>query len=166
VAIETERKYLVRTCLLPPLGDGKQIVQAYLHVSKQVTIRARIEGESAYITVKGFQDKLSRPEFEYPVPIDDAIFMINSMSPYPIIRKIRREIFCHGKCWQLDEFQEMNAGLWIAEIELTDPDEPVELPPWVSDEVTGDPRYLNSGLSINPYCNWNNGEKMDNLLNT
>lgn len=152
MATETERKYLVNKDLLPPLEGGEHIIQAYLHISRQVTVRIRFTEKSAFITVKGPQKGISRPEFEYPVPLEDAFFMTYELSPYAPIRKIRREIVYQGKTWQLDEFEEQNAGLWIAEIELSHPDEPFELPPWVLIEVSEDPRYLNSSLAKKPFC--------------
>jgi adenylate cyclase len=158
MATETERKFLVDPGLLPHLPDGEHIIQAYLNVSKQVTVRVRISARSAYITIKGPAKGISRPEFEYPVPMDDAFFMAYELSPCKPVRKIRREIIFEGKTWQLDEFEELNAGLWIAEIELLSDDEKFDLPPWTTLEVTNDPRYLNSMLSSEPYSSWKNIE--------
>lgn len=154
MATETERKFLVNPDLLPHLPDGEHIIQAYLHISKQVTVRVRITTGSAYITIKGPARGISRPEFEYSVPMDDALFMAYELSPYKPIRKTRRKIIFEGKSWELDEFEELNNGLWIAEIELSDAEEQIELPPWIIREVTDDHRYLNSKLAMEPFCNW------------
>lgn len=154
MATETERKFLVNPELLPPLDDGDPIIQAYLFISKKTTIRVRITPRSAYITVKGPAKGFSRPEFEYPIPHDDAIFMAYEMSSFLPVRKIRHEIMFNGNKWQVDEFQEQNAGLWIAEIEMSSPAYNFDIPPWVTREVSGDKRYLNSMLAIKPFTLW------------
>lgn len=154
MSTETERKYLVDPELLPPLENGEHIIQAYLQIKKKLTVRVRITSRSAYITVKGAVKGISRPEFEYPVPIEDAFFMAYELSPFEPIRKIRRKIFYKGNNWQLDEFLEQNAGLWIAEIELTSPYDTFELPPWIVREVSKESRYYNSLLARHPYSRW------------
>jgi len=154
MATETERKFLANPELLGHLPDGEHIIQAYLQISKQVTVRVRITTVLACITIKGPAIGISRPEFEYTIPMDDAIYMAYELSPYKPIRKIRREIIHKGKTWEVDEFEDLNSGLWIAEIELSDTNEQIELPPWIIREVTSDERYLNSMLAKEPFCNW------------
>ena len=78
------------------------------------------------------------------------------LSPFPIIEKYRTKIVWENKLWEVDQFESENKGLIMAEIELTEPDEPFSLPPWIGEEVTGDPRYFNSYLSQNPYSTWKN----------
>ncbi len=154
VATETERKYLVNKEMLPQLTGGEHIIQAYLHISRQVTVRVRFTENSAFITVKGSQKGISRPEFEYPIPLEDAFFMAYELSPFAPVRKTRFQVIYCGKTWQIDEFEEQNAGLWVAEIELSDPDEIFELPPWIAEEVSGDSRYQNSTLAQKPFSEW------------
>ena len=155
MALEIERKFLVNIELLPAEIQGVRIVQGYLHVSNQKSIRIRIAGELAYITLKGPDTDGVRTEFEYAIPIEDARFMLTNFCTGGKIEKVRRKINWSGKTWELDEFLGENIGLWIAEIELANRDEPVGLPPWIRKEVTGDHRFHNTYLSAHPYSGWN-----------
>jgi CYTH domain-containing protein len=108
-------------------------------------------GETAVVTFKGPRHGYCRLEFEYPLAVESARQALKSLPSNRIIRKTRYSI--HGPdslAWSLDHFGGANSGLVIAEIELADPDQPVELPPWVGDEVTSDPRYGNSRLAVSP----------------
>ena len=97
-----------------------------------------------YITIKGEPNGIVRPEYEYPVPVDEAEAMLESLCRRPLIEKTRYHVMHEGMLWFVDEFCGDNAGLLLAEVELDDPAQPVRLPPWVGDEVTRDPRYRNS----------------------
>jgi len=154
MALEIERKFLVHTELLPLGVPGISICQGYLHTSRQKTIRVRLAGEQAWITIKGPDDNGVRPEFEYSIPPKEASYFLEFLCLGGKIEKIRREIDWSGKTWEVDEFLGENQGLWIAEIELTHRDEMVDLPPWIQKEVTGDYRFHNSYLSIHPFCGW------------
>ena len=154
MGMEIERKFLVNTKLLPSGVQGIKIIQGYLHISDQKTIRVRISGELAYITIKGPDKNGVRPEFEYAIPTEDARFMLANFCRNGQIEKIRRKINWAGKTWEIDEFFGENKGLWLAEVELDNRNESLELPVWVSKEVTGDSRFHNSVLSAHPYSSW------------
>jgi adenylate cyclase len=151
MAIEIERKFLVNVELIPIGIDGIGIRQGYLLVSPEKSVRVRIAGHKAFITVKGSDHQGSRPEFEYEIPVEDAEFMLANHCQGQKISKIRRHIIHKGHLWEIDEFLEDNKGLWLAEIELSDAGEIIELPSWVTVEVTGDKKYYNSYLSQHPY---------------
>ncbi len=153
MAIETERKFLVVGNSWRDAGEAVHYAQGYLVADLGRTVRVRIAGEQAFITIKGPTDGISRAEFEYPIPLADASEMLK-LSPFPIIEKYRTKIVWENKLWEVDQFESENKGLIMAEIELTEPDEPFSLPPWIGEEVTGDPRYFNSYLSQNPYSTW------------
>ena len=95
----------------------------------------------------------SRPEFEYPIPLSDAQQLMN-LCLRPLVEKMRYVIKYGNKRWEVDEFHGDNRGLILAEIELSREDEPIEIPLWVGQEVSGDPRYFNSYLSEHPYTQW------------
>ncbi len=152
MAIEIERKFLV-------CGDawraaaGVYYCQGYLNRDKVRTVRVRIAGEQAFLTVKGLSEGASRLEFEYAIPVADARNLL-MLCEQPLIEKYRRNIPYEGFVWEVDEFLGENAGLVIAEIELPAEDTPFALPDWVGQEVTQDPRYFNSALSQLPYSRW------------
>ena len=155
MAMETEHKYLVNE------NDWKKIVpekslpvkQAYLFANKNKTIRLRQIGEKAFITIKGKTQGASRPEYEYEIPLADALEMIEQFCS-KLIEKTRHYVKHKNKTWEVDVFEGLNKGLIIAEIELSSENEDYELPEWLGENVTTDHRYANSNLSQNPYTNW------------
>ena len=116
--------------------------------------RVRIDGDSAFLTIKGLQVGLTRAEYEYPIPLDDARQLLDSLCDRPLIEKRRYVIDYHGRKWEVDEFMGDNAGLVVAEVELENENDELATPPWVGDEVTHDPRYLNVNLSTRPFTTW------------
>ncbi len=123
----------------------EKIVQAYLQRDKNCTIRIRRKGEAAFITVKGINNGLERLEFEYPIPISDFDEMMNLASGR-IIEKVRYLVPVGKHLWEIDEFQGNLAPLVLAEVELSDASEEIELPSFAGREVSSDSRYFNSNL--------------------
>ena len=80
--------------------------------------------------------------------------MLNTLCQKPFIEKIRYKVEWGGLIWEIDEFDGLNKGLILAEVELSDPNQQISLPPWVGEEVTPDPRYFNSYLVTNPFSQW------------
>lgn len=150
MAVEVERKFLVKSDSWREGARGCRIRQGYLCIGEDATVRIRSAGERAFITVKSKTEGISRAEFEYTIPSEDAARMLEDLCAKPIIEKVRYEVPFAGKTWTVDVFEADNTGLIVAEIELTGPDEQVELPPWVGEEVTYDPRYRNSALVSAP----------------
>lgn len=152
MAIEIERKFLV-------VGDVWRSApavfysQGYLNRDKARTVRVRIAGEEAFLTIKGISEGARRAEFEYPIPLRDARELL-VLCEQPLIEKYRRKILHDGFVWEVDEFLGENAGLVVAEVELPAEDTAFSLPAWVGDEVTQDVRYFNSSLSKNPFSSW------------
>lgn len=154
MGVEIERKFLLKN------ADWKQqitkqttIKQGYLNAEKERTVRVRVYDEQGFLTIKGKSIGAVRPEFEYEIPLDDAIEMMK-LCHQPIIEKIRYEVELNGKTWEIDEFEGVNQGLTLAEIELNAEHEHVELPNWIGEEVTNDNRYFNSQLISNPFSSW------------
>ncbi len=152
MALEIERKFLV-------CGDGWRtgsptyFKQGYLNRDKESTVRVRIAGERAFLTVKGPTHGLTRTEFEYEVPVQDAQSMLG-LCQGPLVEKNRWLVPMDGLTWEVDEFFGSNDGLIIAEIELPSEDHPFDRPSWVGTEVSGDKRYFNSQLSLTPFKSW------------
>lgn len=147
MATEIERKFLVVGEGWRNGQPGARYCQGYL-TTKRITVRVRRAANHAYLTIKGPARGISRPEFEYPIPVEDAETMLRTLCKRPLVEKTRYAVFFAGKEWAVDVFSGKNAGLVLAEIELSNPDEPFEMPPWIGEEVTHDKRYKNSSLVL------------------
>jgi adenylate cyclase len=154
---EIERKYLVDMAAWKPQGAGIHYKQGYLNAQKERVVRVRIEGDVAKLTIKGANKGITRSEFEYAIPVDDAATMLDHLCEQPLIDKHRHKEVHHGKTWEIDVFHGDNDGLVVAEVELRSEDEAVTVPAWAVQEVSSDPRYFNSNLLKNPYKSWTRG---------
>jgi adenylate cyclase len=154
MAKEIERKFLVKPRNWSEMAPGVFIRQGYLSIDKNATVRIRTADDKGYITVKGINTGFSRDEYEYEIPLGDANEMLERLCRKPLIEKIRYRIQFAGRTFEVDEFTGVNRGLTIAEVELKDENEKVELPDWIDREVTGDPRYYNVNLVANPFSSW------------
>ena len=117
-------------------------------------MRVRIEGEQAMLTIKGANVGATRGEWEYPIPLADAVELLDGLCEQPLIEKVRHRIEHAGMVWEVDEFLGANAGLVVAEIELASEDQPFEKPDWIGVEVSGDARYYNANLIRHPFSQW------------
>jgi adenylate cyclase len=159
MGIEIERKFLIKKdqwekARKPAPAFYKQ---GYLSTDPAKTIRVRVSGTTAFLTVKGISKGLSRKEFEYAIPLTDANDLLEDFSVTQISKR-RYRINYQGKLWEVDEFMGENEGLILAEIELTHEAETFSLPPWIDKEVTEDARYYNSFLSLKPFRTWKSRE--------
>jgi len=154
MATEIERKFLVNGDQWRSLGVGQRYCQGYLPTQDNVTVRVRIVGEKAYLTLKGPTQGMSRSEFEYDIPVTDAEILLNNLCQRPWIEKWRYRIPMGDLVWEVDEFLGENQGLILAEVELVSEDQTFDLPDWMGQEVTGDRRYYNSNLVNYPYQQW------------
>ncbi len=156
MALEIERKFLVRRDRWTPEGEGVAYAQGYVKTVNGTTVRVRIAGDKAFITLKDHAVGLARHEFEYEIPVDDAKTVMEAMCDRPFVEKVRYRIPAAepGLVWEVDEFLGDNAPLVTAEIELPSEGTQFSLPPWVGDEVTDDHRYKNNNLAMHPYGQW------------
>lgn len=156
--IEIERKFLVKANDFKAEAFQKtRIVQGFLNTDPHRTVRIRIHGEQAFITVKGLSNKtgLSRFEWEKAIPVKEAEALLELCEP-GVIEKVRYLVKINNHTFEVDEFLGENQGLVIAEVELRNENESFTKPAWLGPEVTGDVRYYNSQLSKDPYINWKN----------
>jgi adenylate cyclase len=154
MGVEIERKFLLQGEAWRQLGEPVLMRQGYLCAEPTRTVRVRIEGDQGTITIKGKSSGARRGEWEYPIPVDEAGELLDQLCERPLIEKYRRRIEHAGHVWEVDEFLGANAGLVVAEIELTSEDEAFAKPDWIGAEVTGDARYFNSSLMRLPYSRW------------
>lgn len=155
MAIEIERKFLVKNSTYRSQANPLLYRQAYLAIFPDREIRVRMAGEKSSVTIKSKVNETTRHEFEYAIPNEDAVFMHENLCVGSVVEKLRYRIPQGDLCWEVDEFSGDNQGLVVAEIELPDSEFHFIKPDWIGDEVTGDDRYLNAALALNPFKNWN-----------
>ncbi len=153
---EIERKFLTANEEWRMQTTGSiAMKQGYVPRAKGcATVRVRLAGAQAFLTIKGPTHGISRAEFEYPIPVGDAEIMLKELCG-SLVEKTRWLVPFGGHVWEVDEFHGENEGLVVAELELSGAEETFERPPWLGKEVSGDPRYFNSFLARLPYRQWN-----------
>ena len=154
MAIEIERKFLVKEKPFSIAKRSLKINQGYIINEKSKVIRVREKGDDYFLTIKGNNIGISRLEYDFPISKEDAKELIFHFCKTSLIEKTRHYIEHKGHTWEVDEFHGKNNGLIVAEIELESEDEKFEIPDWVGEEVTQDDRYYNMNLSIHPFASW------------
>lgn len=158
--LEIERKFLVT-------GDGwrRTVVrselfrQGYLATTASSSVRVRVGGQRGWLSVKGRVVGMSRPEYEYEIPLAEANEMLAGFCAEGCLEKIRHWLPAGEREWEIDEFLGANAGLVVAELEIESEDAEFERPAWLGREVTDDVRYYNASLAQRPYGNWPGGDE-------
>jgi adenylate cyclase len=156
MGVEIERKFLVADRSVVASLAGTTMRQGYLSVDPERTIRVRVAGRRAFVTIKGAPSDsgASRAEFEYEIPVPDAEELLDRLALKPLVEKTRYRVPVGRYVWEIDVFSGDNEGLVVAEVELPSEGAAVMLPHWVGEEVTGDPRYYNASLVGHPYRDW------------
>lgn len=148
MGIEIERKYLVKDDSYKQMSvKHSHVSQGYLNRDPMRTVRVRLLDDKGFLTVKGVTRHAEREEYEYEIPASDARSMLRICED-GILTKTRWYVPYDGFIWDVDEYGGHIAPLVVAEIELPSADTPHNLPPFVGEEVTGDPRYYNSSLAL------------------
>jgi adenylate cyclase len=150
---EIERKFLV-TGNTWRNSKGVVVRQGHLSMDKERVVRVRTAGEKGFLTIKGKGRGLTRPEYEYEIPVQDAEEMLDGLCTGYLIEKIRYYVHHEGLTWEIDEFKGENQGLVVAEVEIESEDQEISKPNWVGEEVSDDPRYLNVNLAHHPFREW------------
>lgn len=154
MGLEIERKFLVVKELWRPPVAGEKLVQGYIAADgHNLSVRVRIAGTQAWLNLKGRINDISRHEYEYLIPLNDAQELLNTFAG-SIVEKIRYKLDYAGVVWEVDEFLGDNAGLLVAEIELDSEAQQFSKPPWLGKEVSSEPRYLNTSLAKLPFSLW------------
>ena len=145
MALEIERKFLVDEKKVAALNltGGEKIFQGYL--SRNPTVRVRVKAEKGFLTIKSKNVGIVRNEFEYEIPLADAEELLKLCEPN-ILQKVRYKVEHAGKIFEVDIFEGRHHGLILAEVELNSPTEFVDLPEWIGEEVSSNPKYFNSNL--------------------
>jgi adenylate cyclase len=154
MGVEIERKFLVASeAWRAAAHRATRFSQGYLSRDPARTVRVRQAGEQAFLTIKGATTGATRAEFEYEIPLADATALL-ALCEGPLVEKVRHLVLHGGLTWEVDDFLGDNAGLVVAEIELSDEAQAFERPAWLGAEVTGDGRYVNANLAVRPFKRW------------
>lgn len=160
MATEIERKFLViNNNWRTQVQRSESFRQGYLSNNPTASVRVRIENDQANLNIKGMTIGVSRPEYEYSIPLADAHELLNTLCQQPLIEKTRHYVEYAGKVWEIDEFHGDNQGLIVAEVELLSADEAISLPDWAGKDVSHEKRYYNVLLTQYPYRQWSDAEK-------
>lgn len=152
--IEIERRFLLKNDNWRKLASTPEhIIQGYLSVEKQSTVRVRLTQTQAWLTLKGHISDISRHEFEYAIPTVEAQLILKNMCSF-VLEKNRYHIKYQGFDFEIDEFFGINAPLIIAELEVPNEQTPFIRPNWLGAEITADARFTNAYLSKHPYSSW------------
>ncbi|RLW69842.1 MAG: adenylate cyclase [gamma proteobacterium symbiont of Stewartia floridana] len=155
MALEIERKFLVINDKWKESVISEAVIkQGYLATTEQANVRVRVDGDEANINIKGRTVGISRREYEYPIPLDEAQELLDHLVSGAAIDKVRYKVRCGEHIWDLDLFHGANQGLVMAEVELGREDEAFVMPAWAGEEVSGDTRYYNANLVKHPFCEW------------
>lgn len=156
MAKEIERKFLVaHQAWRESVNTIHVYRQGYLSYDSERTVRVRATEVTGYLTIKGITEGLTRDEFEYEIPLADALALLQ-LCERPAIEKKRYIVPNGAHVWEVDVFEGVNEGLIVAEIELGSEDEAFDKPNWLGNEVSGDRKYSNSALSLHPFKDWSN----------
>jgi len=152
---EIERKFLVSTSCYQNLGDYEYCIQGYIPSKNDPLIRIRIIGSKSFLTMKSDVNGITRLEYEYQIPNQDAKDLLKLFCKDSIIEKNRYIIHYKSTLWEVDEFLGDNEGLVVAEVELNSESQRYDKPEWVDKEVSTDKKYYNYNLAHHPYKKWN-----------
>lgn len=155
--LEIERKFLIRSQNWPAPHARLTIRQAYLTHQNGLSVRVRDQDGTWSLTLKTSLGPAVRREYEVPIAADMGEAMMRDACPRAPVEKTRLIVMDKAQRWEIDQFTGTNAGLLLAEAELGSPDQLLLLPDWVGPEVTGDARFSNQALSLNPFSNWGIG---------
>ncbi len=155
MGIEIERKFLVRNDAWKSGIQGSYpCTQGYIGLRGPGSARVRIIGTKGFLTLKGPRQGISRAEFEYQIPIEEARELLESFCDDALITKVRHEVPHEGHLWEIDEFGGENTGLILAEVEIDDESESFNFPEWVGKDISEDERFFNAQLAKHPISTW------------
>jgi len=155
MATEIEHKFLIRDDRWhQQVERSVRMRQGYLTSDARCSVRVRVAGGQGFLNIKSGTLGIQRSEYEYPIPLAEAEEILDTLCEKPLLEKTRHFIHFGEHVWEIDEFAGANAGLIVAEVELSRPDEPFERPDWASEDVSHDIRYYNSQLARHPYATW------------
>lgn len=155
MGIEIEHKFLVRDDRWRQRVERSvRMRQGYLTSDARCSVRVRVAGGQGFLNIKSGTLGIRRSEYEYPIPLAEAEEILDTLCEQPLLEKTRHFVRFGGHLWEIDEFEGDNAGLIVAEVELSRIDEPFDQPDWLGADVSHDICYYNSQLARHPYRTW------------
>lgn len=155
MATEIEHKFLLRDDRWrSQVERSARMRQGYLTSDARCSVRVRIADGQGFLNLKSGALGIQRSEYEYPIPLAEAEEILDILCEKPLLEKTRHFLWFGEHLWEIDEFEGDNAGLIVAEVELSRSDEPFARPDWLGEEVSHDIRYYNSQLARHPYQTW------------
>ncbi|MGQ0383352.1 MAG: CYTH domain-containing protein [Gammaproteobacteria bacterium] len=155
MSLEIERKFLVRDDgWRRQVQDSARLSQGYLANTGRCSVRVRVSGSRAWLSIKSMRAGPSRAEFEYEIPIADGAAIFSDFAAAPSVEKHRHRVPVGRYCFEVDEFEGENRGLVLAEVELDSEAEEFPRPAWLGEEVTDDARFRNFRLADQPFSGW------------
>lgn len=159
MSVEIERKFLVLDdSWRNDVTSSMRLRQGYLAADEDLSIRVRLAGDTATLTIKKRINDARRLEFEYEIPAEDAHALLDRVCRRLLIEKTRHILDHGGATWEIDVFEGDNGGLVVAEVELDHESRLLEKPTWAGKEVTGDSRYYNASLVSRPFRDWSGSD--------
>jgi adenylate cyclase len=147
MALEIERKFLLANeAWKSGVVNSEHMWDGLIASFGEGKVRVRLTDGSAWLTVKGARKGISRLEFEYKIPRADAEQMLGTLCQGNVLEKMRHTVPFGGLNWTIDVYLGPLAGVVFAEVELRHPDQHLQLPPWVGEEVTNNPRFQKRAL--------------------
>jgi adenylate cyclase len=155
MATEIEHKFLLRDDRWrQQVERSVWMRQGYLTSDARCSVRVRVAGGQGFLNIKSGTLGIQRSEYEYPIPLAEAEEILDALCEKPLLEKTRHFVHVGDHVWEIDEFAGANAGLIVAEVELSRPDEAFARPDWAGEDVSHDIRYYNSQLARQPYTTW------------
>lgn len=155
MATEIEHKFLLRDDRWrSQVERSTRMRQGYLTSDARCSVRVRIADGQGFLNLKSGALGIQRSEYEYPIPLAEAEEILDMLCEKPLLEKTRHFLWFGEHLWEIDEFEGDNAGLIVAEVELSQSDELFARPDWLGEEVSHDIRYYNSQLARHPYQTW------------
>ena len=154
MTFEIERRFLIKNDNWKEFITKKIVIeQGYLTKSlNDWIIRIRFTGKDFKIALKKHIANFTNFEFEYSIPRSDGEKIMSNLTN--TIKKERFFLEVEKKSWIIDCFKEKNYPLEIAEIELSSEDEELNIPSFISKEITGQTQYFNFSLANKPFSEW------------
>lgn len=166
MSTEIERKFLLQDDgWRDQVSDSIRMAQGYFadvaaleQGLARASVRVRVAGQKAWLNIKSAELGIERREFEYPLPRPDAEVMLRDLC-HGQVEKVRHLVPVEGHVFEIDEFLGDNAGLVVAELELSTAHAPFPHPPWLGREVSHMPRYYNVNLIDHAFRHWSEAER-------
>ena len=153
LGVEIERKFLIRKMPKGKPVHIHKIRQGYIAREGNNSVRVREKDDQFILSIKTHHQSGGRNELEYNISKEEGEVLFSSLSHDAIIKT--REVYeINGLIWEIDIFEGANKGLVVAEIELENIDQVIDIANWLGPEVTELSKFYNANLASRPFEKW------------